>query len=442
MRTITLTAQQQRQIEILQRLSTGRLTTGDAAPLLGKSPRQTRRLRQQFRQQGVAAVVHGNQGRVPANRTDPQVVARITTLAGPDGPYHDWNTTHFQEVLAEREGITIGRSTLDRLLKQQHLRRRRRKPGVVRQRRDRRPAEGMLLQIDGSPHPWLEGRGPRLCLMGAVDDATGKIVFTQFRPTEDQAGYLTLLRQVALDYGLPMAVYHDRHTILRSPKRLTVAEELDGAVAQSEVQRLLADLGVESIAALSPQAKGRIERLWGTLQDRLCKELRLAGITTLVDANAFLPDFVARYNARFAQLPADPDPAWVALAPDVDLAYYFACRETRTVRADHTLAWRGQTLQLAVGRHEPSLARMTVTVHVVPEGDLYVYRGQRRVAYRVLDTPPPREAPTPRRTPPSPPKPVDPDVARRRRGWAYAGLYEPVGTRPAHRDDDQGGHFR
>jgi hypothetical protein len=442
MRTITLTAQQQRQIEILQRLSTGRLTTAEAAPLLGKSPRQTRRLRQQFLAQGLAAVVHGNQGRVPANRTDPLVVARIIALAGPDGPYQDWNTTHLQEVLADREGITIGRSTLDRLLKQHHLRRRRRKAGVVRQRRERRPAEGMLLQIDGSPHDWLEGRGPRLCLVGAIDDATGTIVFAQFRPTEDQAGYLTLLRQVAVDYGLPMAVYHDRHTILRSPKRLTVAEELDGAVAQSEVQRLLAELGIESIAALSPQAKGRIERLWGTLQDRLCKELRLAGAATLAEANAFLPAFVARYNARFAQPATDPEPAWVRLEPDIDVAYYFARRETRTVRADHTLAWLGQTLQLAVGRHEPSLARTTVTVHVTPEDELYVYQGRRRLAYQVVAAPPQLRAPAPAPTRSTPPKPVDPAVARRRRGWAYAGLYEPVATRGTQRDDDPRGHFR
>lgn len=442
MRTIILTAHQQRQIEILQRVSSGRLTTGEAALLLGKSPRQTRRLRQRFREQGLAAVVHGNRDRVPANRTDPAVLARIQTLAGPDGPYHDWNTTHLQEVLADREGITIGRSTLDRLLKQQHLRVRRRKGGVARHRRDRRPAEGMLLQVDGSPHAWLEGRGPRLCLLGAIDDATGTIVFAQFRPTEDQAGYLQLVRHVAVTYGLPLAIYHDRHTILRSPKVLTVTEELDGAVAQSEVQRLLAELGIESIAALTPQAKGRIERLWGTLQDRLCKELRLAGVTTPADANAFLPGFVARYNARFACPAADPDPAWVALEPDIDLAYYFARRETRTVRADHTIAWHGQTLQVLLGRHDPSLARATVTVHVVPEGDVSVYHGQRRLDYRVL----PAASPRPRLPEPAPqppvPKPIDPDVARRQRAWAYAGLYEPVGTRGTRHEDEQTGHFR
>ncbi len=261
MRTVTLNAEQQREVEILTRLVAGVLDIGTAAELLGVSPRQVRRLRTRFREDGMAAVVHGNTGRTPANRSDPDVRERILQLAGPDGKYHDLNVCHMQELLEHDEQILIGRSTLDRLLKEAGLRQSAKSgPPVHRRKRPRRSAEGMLLQIDGSPFAWLEGRGPQAALIGAIDDATGKIVFLLFRPTEDQIGYLLLLRTVAQCYGLPMAIYHDRYTILRSPKQPTLEEQLAGQTPMSQVQRVMAELGIEAIPAHSPQAKGGTER--------------------------------------------------------------------------------------------------------------------------------------------------------------------------------------
>jgi hypothetical protein len=378
---------QQRRAEILSRLTGGSMTTARAAELLGVSPRQTRRLRARYQREGMAVVVHGLQGRPPTNQTDPAVVARIIALVGEGGRYHDFNVCHLQEMLAQEEPpIRIGRSTLDRLLRQHQLRQPRRRPrSVHRRRRTRATAEGMLLQVDGSPHDWLEGRGPWLALMAAIDDARGTLVYGQFRPTEDQAGYLLMFRTIAGESGLPMAVYHDRHTILRSPKTPTLDDELAGRTPMSQVQRLLAELGIEAIAARSPQAKGRIERLWRTLQDRLTKELRLAGIATIEAANAFLPGFIARFNARFGQEPADPQPAWVALDPDFDLDYYFAARETRTVRADHTITWLGQTCQILPTPKAPPLVAKKVTVHVLPDDTLRLYVGKQRLAFRPVD---------------------------------------------------------
>ncbi len=189
MRTVTLNAEQQREVEILTRLEAGVLDAGTAAELLGVSARQVRRLRACFRREGMAAVVHGNGGRPPANRTDAAVVARILALAGPEGKYHDLNVCHLQELLEHEEQIRIGRSTLDRLLKEAGLRKPAKTgPPVHRRRRERRAAEGMLLQIDGSPFAWLEGRGPKAALVGAIDDATGKVLGLLFRPTEDQVG--------------------------------------------------------------------------------------------------------------------------------------------------------------------------------------------------------------------------------------------------------------
>src|SRR5512146_235115 len=191
MRTITLNPKQQRAVDILTRVGTETLSVVDAATLLGLSPRQVRRLRVRFREEGFGAVIHGNVGVSPVNRTDPSLLERLLCLAGPDGKYHDLNVCHLHERLFQEESISIGRSTLDRLLKQAGLRRRGKTSIPVHRRaRLRRPAEGMLLQIDGSPFDWLEGRGPPLALVGAIDDATGKVLFLTFRPTEDQVGYL------------------------------------------------------------------------------------------------------------------------------------------------------------------------------------------------------------------------------------------------------------
>ncbi len=151
------------------------------------------------------------------------------------------------------------------------------------------------------PTRLAEGRGPEMDLLGAIDDATGKVVYVHFLKSEDQVGYLLTLRTVALTYGLPHILYHDRHTILRSPKQATIEDELAGRQPQSQIQRVMEQLGITSIPALSPQAKGRIERLWQTFQDRLIKEMRLAGIDSLEQANAFLETFIPAYNERFAK---------------------------------------------------------------------------------------------------------------------------------------------
>lgn len=316
--------------------------------------------------------------------------------------------------------MSLGRSTLDRLLRQHGLRKPTRAPAKIYRRRLRFSAEGRLLQMDASPFAWLEERGPKMALLGAVDNATGKIVVLLFRPTEDQAGYITLLRLIAVTYGLPAAVYHDRHTILRSPKEPTLADELAGKVPMSQVQRLLAELGIASIPAHSPQAKGRVERLWGTLQDRLVKEMRLAGITSLEVANAFLPHFSERYNARFAKPPRDAQSDWVPLPEGLDLVYHFAAREERTVRAGHCVQWQGQMLQLVLKTGEPSLERKKVNVHVVPEGVVYLYDGKCRLDYGRLEAP---LSATAVMAPPAlrAPKTPDPRAKAKQRAWLFAG---------------------
>jgi transposase len=453
METITLSSKQQKRAKVLSSLCDGGISSDNAAELMGLSKRQTRRLKARFKKEQFQAVVHGNQGRSPLNRTKEDVIEKIVRLCGEGGKYHDFNACHLQELLRENEEITIGRSTLDRLLKKLGLRKGRRVRQAIRKRRERKEAEGMMLQIDGSPHDWLEGRAPKMSLMGAVDDATGKIIYARFHESEGQAGYLLLLRETVRQYGIPMSIYHDRHTILVSPKEPTIQDQLAGKKPMSQVQRVMEELGIEAIRARSAQGKGRVERLWGTLQDRLRKEMRLAGISTLEEANAFLPGFIERYNDRFAVAPACEPAVWVPLDEQADLVYLFSAREQRTVRRDHTVQWQGQLLQVLCGRtakgqtsgaHSPggaagtgirrgSMAGEVVHVHTTPEAEVYLYSGKKRLEYRVVEEqgkqeqgkqeqgkphPDPAEVPVAMKSNNTPCSPKATDN-RGRRGWLY-----------------------
>lgn len=417
---ITLSEKHQRRAQVLNRVLAGSVTKTDAERVLQLSRRQLNRILGCYEAEGPRSLLHGNAGKTPVNKTSPESIARVLDLAGDDGKYHDFNVCHMQEMLADNESIVIGRSTLDRLLRKNNLiGKKQSKKQVRRKRRERSSAAGMMLQIDGSLHDWLEGRGPKMALVGAIDDAVGDIVYATFRPTEDLDGYLLMMRSIVRKRGLPESIYHDRHTILQSPKKPTVDEELAGIDPQSQFQRVLKELGIASIAAHSPQAKGRVERLWGTLQDRLVKEMRLAGICSKEQANAFLPGFIRRYNNRFSHKPRDPESAWVKLEPGTDLAYYFCVKESRVVRQDHTISWLGKTLEILPGSRPTCLAGRTVSVHITPEHELFLYYGKKRLQYQVIQPetrPKPAQQAKPQTTQP---KPADPTALARKRAWLY-----------------------
>jgi hypothetical protein len=226
---------------------------------------------------------------------------------------------------------------------------------------------GMLVQIDGSRHDWLEGRGPALTLVGGIDDATGIIVGATFRDAEDGVGYLTVLREMARRHGLPAAVYRDRSGIF-APTRPGAAP-LDEA---TQVGRAFGELGITSIAASSAQAKGRVERLWGTCQDRLVSALRLAGASDLATANGVLARFIPAFNARFAVPAASSIPAWRPVPPELDLARVCAFRWRRAVGNDNTVRLEGAVLQLPPGTRGRGHAGRRVDVELRLDGRLVV----------------------------------------------------------------------
>ena len=418
METITLNKEQQRRAGVLARVSSGSLTRGDAEKLLGISRRQVNRLLKSYESRGLAAVVHGNTGSTPANKTPAEAESAIVSLVDEDGKYHGFNTCHVHDLLMEYDQISIGRSTLDRMLREMGITKPAKQKRIQRRsRRERSPREGMLLQIDGSPHDWLSGRGPRITLIGAIDDATGQIIDAVFRPTEDQAGYLMLMRSIAGSRGLPESFYHDLHTILRSPKEATIEDELADRKPMSQLQRVMHELGVASIGARSPEAKGRIERLWKTLQDRLVHEMTLAGVSSIEEANAFLSGFIVRFNRRFGREAADPESAWVELEADTDLGYYFATSESRVVRQDHTISWYGKAYQLLPDERCVAIAGKRVEVRVTPEGCIGIYFGRHRLACKEVQVsrPTAQKAARPQKQPKTP----DPQAEARRRGWLF-----------------------
>ena len=370
--TVSLSAKEQHRVMVLNQVQRGELTGGQAAELMRLSLRQVRRLLAGYRKEGVAAVAHGNRGRSPVHAIPEETRKRVVELA--QDPYGGLNHCHLQEMLAEREQLVLSRSSVWRILTASGIASpRQRRPPQHRCRRERYPQEGMLLQVDGSRHDWLQGRGPYLTLVGAIDDATGTVPHALFREQEDAHGYLLLLQGIIRTKGIPLALYSDRHSIfsVNLKQAESMEEQLAGARPATQLGRALQELGIQSILAHSPQAKGRIERLWGTFQDRLVAELRLAGAATLEEANRVLWDFLPRYNARFAVPPSQPGSAYRP-AGRLDLAGVLCFKHQRTVAKDNTVKLGGHTLQLLPGPQRCSYARARVEVQERLDGSLAV----------------------------------------------------------------------
>ena len=418
--SINLSRSDQQRLLVLNQLQTGAVVNAEAAALLGLSVRQVQRLRSAYQQEGAAALIHGNRGRAPGHALDPVLAQRVVGLA--KTKYAGFNQHHLTEMLAEQDGVRLSRPTVHRILKAAGIAApRRRRPPRHRRRRDRYPREGMLLQVDASRHDWLEGRGPWLSLVGGIDDATGRVPWACFREAEDAEGYFQLLRQVVQRHGIPMALYSDRHGIFVKSKagELSLEEQLAGHRQPTQFARLLQELGVQLILALSPQAKGRIERLWGTFQDRLASELRLVGATNREQADQVLWRYLPRHNRRFSVAAQDPTPAWVPWPADRRLEEVFCFKYRRVVANDNSVRFGPHLIDIPANGRRPSYARARVEVHRRLDGSLRVYHDgvsisrplavQPNGPYRVgWHSPAAEQAPPATLSPPQPPAPAEP----------------------------------
>ena len=373
-----LTMKDQQRVETMQALMDARLTVAQAAQVLGRSERQVWRLLARAREDGLSGLLHGNRGREPVDRSSERLWQRVLKLAGEK--YQGVNDRHLQELLAREHSITLCRESLRKRLRAAGIAskrsRRRRK---YRARRERRAAAGMLLQIDASPHDWLEGRGPYLTLVGVIDDATNR-AWVRFSEAETTWADLGLMREVALSAGLPLALYSDRHDIFHARREPTIVEQLTNSRPLTQFGRAMEELGIHISKAYSPQAKGRIERLWGVLQDRLVVELRLAGVATLGQANALLDRYLPGHDRRFGVAPREQSGVWRA-APDARALDRILClKERRVVGRDHVVSFEGLALQVPRSRKFFSLAGRRVDVLQLRDHSSEVHHGGEAVA--------------------------------------------------------------
>jgi transposase len=355
----------------------GRITNREGAERAGLSLRQFKRLKAKVRRLGPAGIVHGNRGHSSARRIEAEVSARIEALL--THPTVRLNDHHIRDLLAE-ESLLVSADTVRRLRRQRGLPpKHHRRPAQHRRRREREAQRGALVLIDGSPFRWLGPSQPECCLIGTIDDASGDILSLTLRPGEDLHGFTVALRDLLLQHGVPGVLYGDRTSIaVRNDAHWTLEEELAGRQLPPHFGQMLEELGLRYLPAGSPEAKGRIERLWRTLQDRLAAELALHGITTLAAALAFLPGFIERFNRHLGQTPRDPTPAW--RRPPRDLDRVLACRYARTVNRDNTVAFFRHAIQIPPGPHGRSYHRSRVEVRELLDGRRLVLRAGRVVA--------------------------------------------------------------
>jgi transposase len=388
---VTLTRDELKRVKVLERVASGSMSNAEAAETLRITCRQLRRLKSRYSQEGEEGLIHGNRGRKPKHALSQELKSKVLHLF--EKKYSDSNFCHCTELLEKFEKIKLSPSSVGRILKssgkesKKSVKRRPKK----HQRRERRAQAGMLWQTDATPYEWLGKEYGRFALHATIDDATGIVTGALFTRNECAEGYSIAMSQGIEKYGVPMGLYTDKHTIFRSPdEKLTEDEELDGQqIPLSNFGKALVELHVEHIKANTPQAKGRIERLWGTLQDRLPVELRLLGVKTIEEANRVLPELIEKHNEKYAVRPAEEQNAYMSLGKEVRLDYVFAKRTTRKIGGGSSISYKNNIYVPDVSDGTCLETRTAVEVRETYGGEILLWHGGRAVKLRKLERPVP-----------------------------------------------------
>jgi transposase len=411
-----MSRREQLRLEVLAQVKSGRITLVKAAELLGVCYRQVLRMDRRYRRLGAAGLVHRLRGRPSNHRADGRHKARVLKVY--QERYGDFGPTLAAEMLQEREQVPVNHETLRGWLLEKGLWKKRRKRQKHRSRREPRSHKGEMLQFDGSPHDWLEGRGPRFTLIEGVDDATGE-AYGRFYPEETSEAVMDLLTRYIRLKGIPRSLYVDKDSIyVVNNREPTGREILAGKEPLTQVGRALGELSVELIVANSPQAKGRVERVHGTHQDRLTKLLRLEGICTMETANTYLEEhYWKSHNARFGRSPRKPADLHKKLLRGQVLEEILCRKELRTVSRDWCVVYGKRVFQLGEKHQSLALAGQEILVLEKLDGtillkhrgkDLSYWQRPPRIASAMGASPAPGRAaasPPPAPAPPKPPSP-------------------------------------
>lgn len=372
----------QRERDVLKTMAlvlSGKRTQAEAGRLIGRSDRQVRRLFRRLEAVGDGGVIHRLRGRPSNHRFDASMRDRALSLCRTK--YAGFGPTLASEKLSEVDGIDVSVETLRGWLLSEGLWQRKRHRDKHRQRRLRRSCFGEMVQADASEHDWLEGRGPILTLVGMIDDATDKVVL-RFHESETTMAYMDVLERWIRRLGRPLSWYSDRHGIFRAEESVAGYDEKQSVPTQ--FSRALGELGIQLILANSPQAKGRIERLWKTCQDRLVKELRLANARTLEEANAVLEKFMQWFNRRCANQPASENDAHRGIG-DLDLKAVLSLQHERVVMNDYTIRFENRVYQL-LSPALPGLRKGKVIVEERRDGTMKVRFKGRYLPFKPLES--------------------------------------------------------
>jgi transposase len=363
-------------LEVIQRVKRKTLKQRQAAELLSISVRQVKRLCKAYQASGAAGLISKRRGQPSNNRLPEKTINKAQQLLR--SRYPDFGPTLATEKLAI-EGLSLSVETVRQLLIGEGLWKAKavRRP-VIHQLRERRARLGELVQIDGSPHDWFEGRAPKCTLLVFVDDATSRLMYLQFVEAETTFNYFAGVRSYLTEFGKPLAFYSDKFGVFR----VNIPNALSGT-GLTQFGRALKELEIELICAHSPQAKGRVERANQTLQDRLTKELRLRGISSLAAANAYLPEFSADYNQRFAVAPRSEESAHRQLAKGEDLERVLMLCERRTLSKNLTLSYNNVIYQIKTKRAAYTMRGAHVEVRETRNGELTIEYKQRPLEYTI-----------------------------------------------------------
>jgi transposase len=380
---LTMSNREITRLEVMQRIKDKRLTQKEAARMLGISTRQVKRLYRAYRKQGAKGLVSQRRGRASNNRLDAGVLQQALDLI--QEKYEDFGPTLAHEKLTEVHGLQLSRESVRKLMITEELwKPKRAKKQSVHQMRERRACFGELVQMDGSEHAWFEARGPKCTLLIYIDDATGQLVELWFVPTETFFGYCEASRHYFERYGKPVAFYSDKHGVFR----VNQERPLGTTRGLTQFGRAMQELDIQIICANSPQAKGRVERAGETLQDRLVKELRLRGISDLQAGNAYLPEFRADFNRRFAVVPRSNHDAHRPVLGTENLDLILTHQETRTLSKNLTVQANQVIYQIQSDRPGYALRNAQVTVCENAHGVVTIlYKGQ-PLAYTIYQKAP------------------------------------------------------
>ena len=398
MEVISMTVQETRRLYVVQQVLDHKIRQLKASELLNLSLRHIRRLVKRVREAGACGIVHRLRGRTSNRKLPESLRQKVIMLT--KGRYRDFGPTLLSEKLCQEHKHRVNRETLRQWLLTAGLWSPKRKTKRHHVWRQRKACFGEMIQMDGSHHDWLESRGPKLVLMALIDDATNRIS-ARFYDYEGTLPAMDSFLRYCRRYGLPQSIYVDRHTTYHSPGKLTLADELSGRERlKSQFERALSELGVSVIFAYSPQAKGRVERLFGILQDRLVKELRLSGACSLKEANNFLERYLTQHNRRFSLSALSPTDLHRKLPNQQTLEHVLSIRKNRSLRNDNTIQHDGKTYLLNT-RHCPQ----TIQTEERLDGKLYLLDKNRLLDYQEVQA-----------RPPQPPKPKQgPSGTQRRR---------------------------